>query len=306
MRAHAASHPRRTGIVLALAGSVALALVLGWGADVSAGTVHLLNGQVIEGRIVDVTTEHVTVQVRAGSSFGYSRILLTEVMDIQLDSGESVYAQRVHTALKQVRTEVAKEAKAKKEIRDLMKGARTGEEADDEEEQEETEEQSTESTTAQNPNLMGISFGEVYEHRLHGFRVRYPVRWGKPKSPGAKYVVFRDGRPEARGLWSFNITIFERWELKGKFDELVKHTTAELESHKDYYRVLSSGPAKITTTRSQRTSGIFEKKGTIIRHEQLIIETRREELLLFHFFAPGAGEGPVPEFEAVIQSIELT
>jgi hypothetical protein len=63
---------------------------------------------------------------------------------------------------------------------------------------------------------------------------------------------------------------------------------------------------KISRWDAERTSGMFEKDGVRIRHEQLIIDGPFSRLFLLHFFAPGYGEGDVPEFEAVIRSLDIT
>ncbi|MFC1706112.1 hypothetical protein ACFL59_04710 [Planctomycetota bacterium] len=244
-----------------------------------AGTVHMANGDVVRGEIVDLDAEYVTVLVKSGSSAGRTRIRLSEVSDILLDSGQSIF---------------------KKDISELIKRVQPKSAAPGEGGQQTSKSQSEDEDPGKQADKVFVEFSGTYSDMLHGFRLSYPNKWGKPKPLAMNYLVFQD--PRAGGFWSFNVTIFERFETT--FADLAKTAKGELKSHSEY-RVLSRSnwASKRGDLNGERTRGWITGDDRTIRHEQLIVETDTGILLMLNLFSASAGEGPVPEFEAVIRSL---
>jgi hypothetical protein len=271
-------------------------------APVHAATVYLLNGNQIDGKLVFVGTEYVTLDIAKAGKAQYLKIPHREIADIQVESGESVYKRELEAARKKVREELRLEAEAKKRLAQEAAGLAaqpaTGPTAAPKNEP-------APPPVEKAPELAEIEFTGFYEERLLGFSLKYPVRWGTPTRIGHGYWEFRDKTAAGGGVWSFNVTFFERaFEVQGGVDELMKLSYAQLDAQKSYVS-LRRGPHLGLPTRAERASGYFRRKDMIIRHEQLIVELRSGNLLIFHFFAPGAPEGLVPEFEAVIKSLKL-
>jgi hypothetical protein len=283
-------------------GLLALAVVglLFLGVPAGAATVLLLNGEEIDGELLEVSPREVTMRIGTG----IVRIELRQVKDVRLASGESIWARELRTAIKRNREDLRRESAERlaEELRRKAGGgvdaAGTGQAAPDPGAGEGQAEARLDGATAG-----GVAFSGRFHEGIYGISVHHPLEWDAD-SPQEGYFTFSDPRPDAVGIWRFNITVFDA--LESDMDEVVATATQELETLA-HYEVSRRDRVRIGLHLAQHTVGMFDLDGRVIRHDQVIIETRLRVFVL-QFFAPGyvSSEGEVPEFTAVLRSLELS
>jgi hypothetical protein len=277
----------------ALAGAIVIAPAA------RAGTIYLLNGEEIDGDILGVTADEVTIKY----GFGSMRINLREVRDIELRTGESVWEKEIKNALENSRRLMNEESKRR------LAGRLKGEEPPPSGPKPAgAQDKARGSTLAPKPGTPAAPppatrrFGRLFESAEWGFRLGYPVQW-EPREAARGFFTFRDPHDTGRTSWSFAVTAFD--DTEGNFEAIVARAEREL-GRLAHYKVVSRRGYSIGRGEGQRTVAVYEKGGHAIRHDQVIARGRRG-VLIFDFFSPGAplDEGGVPEVEGVLASVEI-
>jgi hypothetical protein len=289
-------HAAKTALLSALA--LALAAALPAAPRAEAGTIYLLNGEEIDGEIVAIDAEEVTIKFHNGNV----KINLREVRDVELRPGESIWQTQVQRALEASRRKMAEESARKLAAR---LGAQAGAAAPA---------LGGEAAPPVRSSLAPPSAPPSFEESLRnfvgklaserwGFAIRYPGSWQAGEAEDG-FFTFHDPRDAARAMWSFDVTAFDDFEAD--FTTVAERAARELEALDGYRFRSRSRPVRIDHQDGERTVGVYEKDGRAIRHDQVIVKTRRG-VLLIHFFSPGAplDDGGVPDVEGVIASIEL-
>jgi hypothetical protein len=286
-----------------LAGVLALAPLFAPG-RARAGTIYLLNGEEIDGEIVGCDAEEVTLKYR----FGQQRINLREIRDVEFRPGESLWEGRVREALDASRKRAAEESARR--LAEKLAG------------------QTATPTPPPTPlpvppvepppprpkpdyqpppiappeEIVKRTFGSTLESSEWGFTVHYPAGWAA-REEEKDFFTFRDPRDTARTMWSFDLTAIGDYEAD--YSTVVERATLELDAIGRYH-VKARRPVRIGRIEGQRTTGVFEKDGRAVRHDQVIVHIRRG-VLVIHFFSPGAplDESGVPDVEGVLAALEL-
>jgi hypothetical protein len=278
------------------------ALALAFAAAVpaaSAGTVILLNDEEIDGEILDVGVDFVVIRVPGGRQ----SIPMREVRDVIFRAGESMWEQKLKTAL----------ARAKEE-KDRLRRQRLDEEKRRIEEELRRAGVSAEATTGASaapppPVSIPIPIGttnlppEVLRlggvHDGEHYFVRFPGGF-HVSAVDADYATFQDDRGATP--WTFNITFFHRRD-EGDYEAIRTRAQNELE-RVPLYRAKSRGNISVGRETAERTLGLYERLGRAVRHDQVVVPCTAGTLVI-HFFSPGATmeEGAVPDIEAVIKSL---
>lgn len=274
---------------LTIAGALLAAATLLALPDARAGTVYLMNGEEIDGDVLDVSVDSVTIRV-GGGRVSYP---LREVRDVEIRPGASIYERKLKDALDR--------AKQAKEAERAAKAT-----------QNQPKKPPAPLPVGNAPHLitpdvaptqvdMGRS-GILFDNDRYRFALHYPatLQQGEPEPA---FLTFQDLRGVAQ--WSFNVTYFGD-EDSVDWDNLRARSQAELDRLTPHYRALRRSTIGIGRFNVERTTGFYERANHAIRHDQLIAPTSRG-VLVFNFFSPGASTDAngVPDVEAVIRSIEL-
>lgn len=258
-----------------------------------AGTVYLLNNEEIDGEILDVGVDFVVIKVPGGKQ----SIPLREVRDVEFRPGESLWEKKLKDALQRAKEARAAELAAKRASQQpRVIAPRPG---------------PMPPPTAGDPIPLPIvpdtphfdptRLGAFYESERYQFQLRYPSGM-QPAEPEEAFVTFRDGGGAV--TWSFNVTYFDI-SMDVDYDLIRSKAQAELERI-PHYRARSRRPFSIGRYAAERTTGSYERGSRSIRHDQVVVPTRRG-VLLIHFFSPGATmeENSVPDVDGVISSLEV-
>lgn len=275
---------------------VALVLTLAVAGAAYAGTIYLLNGEEIDGEIVDVGADEVTIKYR----FGNMRINLREVRDIELRAGESIWETKIREALEVSRRKAAEDSARLLEEKLRRRGV---------------DPHATAAVPSpwpvepppaprvEPPRPAARMFANVFESEAWGFKIRYPRNWeAREEAPG--FFTFRDPRDASRTSWSFDVTAFDA--IEASYERVAAEARAQLERLPGYRFEARGMTLDLWRLGGERTVGVYEKDGRAIRHDQVLLKTRRGTLLL-HFFSPGAPleAGGVPDVEGVLTAMEV-
>jgi hypothetical protein len=276
------------------------ALALGGAARVEAGTIYLLNGQEIDGEIIGVNAEEVTIKY----GFGSMRINLREVRDIELRPGESVWEKEIRNALENSRRLAQEEFKrrlAQRPASAAQPGASPAQSSPGPERVVPSDRTAGARPSSTVPSARKFA-GRVFETEAWGLRFNYPVGW-EAKEAANNFFTFRDGRDAARTSWSFCVTGFDEIEIR--HEALVARAEREL-ARVSGYRVVRRNAFELDGNQALRTTGIYERDGAVIRHDQVIVRARRGTII-FDIFSPGAplDRNGVPEVEGVLSTVEV-
>jgi hypothetical protein len=270
----------RLAIIPLLAAAALLAL------PARAGTVILMNGEEIDGDVLDVGVDFVTLRVGGGRV----QYPLRDVRDVEINGNSSIYEKQLKTALDRSRAE--EDAKREQKRQQVLPpppqhkappqipvGAAP----------------SFKMPNTDTSRLTGFfDGGDRYQ-----FTVRYPAALQQGE-PDTGFLTFKD--PRGQLPWTFDITYFDVTDAD--YETVRSRAQGELERIQ-FYKPRSRSTVMVGVTPCERTIGFYERGSHAIRHDQLVVPTRRG-VLLIHFFSPGAtlDDNAVPDVDLVIQSIE--
>lgn len=250
-----------------------------------AGTVILMNGEEIDGDVLDVGVDYVTLRVGGGRV----QYPLRDVRDVVVNGSSSVYEKQLKTALDRSRAE--EEARHNDKLKQNLPPPRA--------------------TPAPLPIPIGksnITLPNTDTSRLTGFfdggdRYQFTIRFPgglQQNEPDTGFLTFKD--PRGQLPWTFDITYFDVTDAD--YETVRSRAQGELERIQ-FYKPRSRSTVMVGVTPCERTIGFYERGSHAIRHDQLVVPTRRG-VLLIHFFSPGAtlDDNAVPDVDLVIQSIE--
>ncbi len=268
-------------------------IVFGWSGAVRAANVVLMNGEEIHGELLEVSTDEVVLRIGGG----LVRVALRDVQDVRLNSGESVWEQELRVAIRKSRDALRHEATARLAA-ELERRAREGSAAATKAAEHGDEGQ----VVAPAATGTRLRFSGRFRSPHSGLALRYPLQW-QVEQPEPGYITFRDPRPDAVGIWRFNVTVFDRVETD--LAEVTKTAHEEL-ARLSNYRTVRTERVRVGVHPGEHTVGMYEDVSGTVRHDQVVIETQRNVIVL-EFFTPGypSADGEVPEVAAVLASLEL-
>jgi hypothetical protein len=262
----------------------------------SAGTVYLQNGEEIDGEVTGVDAEQVTLKYKNGTM----RIALREVQDIEFRPGESIWEDAVKKALENSRRREREEAQRRLLAKYSDQGTKPPQPQSEPPPQPQTR---FVPPPIVPPEITVRGFTGLFESREWGFTIHFPAAW-EAREAERGFFTFRDPRDAARAVWSFDVTAFD--ELEADYATIVDRARKMLDGLPSYEVRTRGKHLTIGRCEGERTTGMFQRDGRVVRHDQVIVKTRRG-VLVFHFFSPGApsGESGVPDVESVIGAMEV-
>lgn len=273
----------RSLIALALAGVLGLGAI----AQVRAGTVYLMNDEEIDGEIVDVGVDYVVIKVGGGKQ----SIPLRDVRDVEFRPGESIWEKKLKTALQRSKDTRERERREKAGLPPTPPPVPIP-----------LPRPTPIEPLSPQPVIDTSRLPNLFESEKYHFSLRYPSAF-KTAEPESTFFTFKD---DLGGLpWSFNVTYFDTGE-ESDFDLLRNRAQGQLDLLKPHYQQRGKQKLQVGRFGGERTTGIYERAGRSIRHDQIVVPTRRG-VLVIHFFSPGAtlDDNAVPDVEAVIGSLQI-
>ncbi|RME75004.1 MAG: hypothetical protein D6776_04115 [Planctomycetota bacterium] len=263
-----------------------------------AATVVLLNGEEVQGELLDVEPSELTLRVGRG----LVHIELRQVRDVLLAGGESVWERRLRTALRESR-EAGRRRRAGQLARALEAAAAEtpGPAASDRPDETATRGAARRIDLPPQPGEQ-LSFSGHFRDEQSGIALRFPLGW-EAKREDEGFWTFRDPRPDAVGIWRFDLTLFDR--VEEPYDVVAPAARRQLEQLA-HYRIARRETVQLGLFLGEHIVGLYDHDGVVVRHDQVVIESRRH-VVVFMFFTPGHAEtdDEVPEVAAVLRSVEF-